>query len=753
MRLPSQGAVVQTDGDFGPSDFSIEISAHAFSVLSKGLYSDPFRAIVRELCCNAWDAHVEAGTTDRPFELFLPNALAPVFKIRDYGVGLSEIGIRKVYTTYFKSTKQQSDNMTGCFGLGSKSPYAYTKKFTIVSYYNGVRYHYNAIINEKGFPQILKMAEQPTDEPNGLEVSFSVNEEDFYDFKRAAKVALRPFAVKPVVHGDAFFVPDSYPEEPVLEGKGWKLFRRLDGGNICAMGNVEYPIEATRSGFSSNAKKVLNLSIVVDFPLGSFEMTPSRESIQWTEFSVHNINDRLEQIHDEIAEVVSQKVATAKTFWEAVLLSYDFLDGTGLRKLNIQPVWKGEVVKTTIDIPSDKGITLQKITAIEPKGRATSKNSASFHKTLRIDPVATTFYLADFAGADYRVGNYVRDHFDKGQHCYLVSVVDQNALKAFCDSLGIDQSSLVLASTLPKRANKGGGGNTSGRQSRLSGSKARAFQFKMTGSGYSDSFWDEAEIDLDEADLGVYVEISRWNPENTQLGDKPQSLKYALSALKDLGVALPDGGLVGIKTAHKEKFEEHENWKTIDEFIREKITEYWNSTPDFWFAYEFFGHIDYDEKSKIGNIREVAKNLTKKSLLPEDSFFIRFAKTFDRLYKLESLVQPFTTLSVVMNDVEGLGSMSFVLPHGRELRKKNSGRGLYSRRLLERYPLFAVILSNGSALYDLKNGNSAKALAEYITLMDAKHRVTKAVAPSEPPQAATKDDDENDQDEDESDDE
>src|SRR5690349_7579063 len=120
MKLYQEDIDIKSDGEFKAKEAVIVASAHAYSVLSKGLYSNPIRAIVRELSCNAWDSHIEAGHTDKAFEVYLPNALAPTFKIRDYGVGLTEEQVESVFD-YFRSTKQQSNAMTGCFGLGAKS--------------------------------------------------------------------------------------------------------------------------------------------------------------------------------------------------------------------------------------------------------------------------------------------------------------------------------------------------------------------------------------------------------------------------------------------------------------------------------------------------------------------------------------------------------------------------------------------------------------------------------------------------------
>lgn len=730
MRLPSQGAVVKSDGDFGPSDFHIEISSHAFSVLSKGLYSNPFRAIVRELCCNAWDAHVEAGTTDRAFELYLPNVLEPVFKIRDYGVGLSEDGIRNVYTTYFKSTKQQADNMTGCFGLGSKSPYAYTKKFTVKSYFHGMVYFYNAIINEKGYPQIMKMTEEETTEANGLEISFSVQENDCYDFENAARIALRPFVVKPIIHGIPHFEAAEYPEDALMEGKGWRLYKNLEGGNICSMGNVEYPIEATRSGFSSNAKKVLGLAMVLDFPLGSFEMTPSRESIQWTEFSVQNVNDRLEQIHDEIYDQVSQKISESTTFWEATLNTYKLLNSTGLRSLGINPTWNSRVVKTTVEIPADKGITLVKHTAIRARRGSATTVSVSVNKTNKIDPVETKFYLADFKGAEYRLGNLIRDTFEEDDHVYLVSFDVPGADQLFYDAVGVVATDMIPASTIPKRDRNSAPNRVGGRQSSLSGSKARAFQFNVKGGGYSDSFWAESDIELDEADLGVFVEISRWNPEGTTLATKASELKTVIGRLEELGVDMPDGGLVGIKTAHVKKFDEHQNWVRLDQFVRDRLTEFWLADQDFRYAYEFF-RSEREDQNRITSYRNIVKKLEKSKALDKENYLVRFFTLFDRLYKWEKMVRPFLLLSEVLTDFSHSpdfnGQFSLVMPSGYDKAKKPT----YADRIHQQYPLFPLIWSNNYGTFDIPNKKSEAHVAEYIRMMDEK-RKSLVTAPATP---------------------
>ena len=63
--------------------FTIKATGKAFRILSDGLYSDKILAVVRELSCNAYDAHVAAGMFV-PFEVHLPHALEPWFSVKDF---------------------------------------------------------------------------------------------------------------------------------------------------------------------------------------------------------------------------------------------------------------------------------------------------------------------------------------------------------------------------------------------------------------------------------------------------------------------------------------------------------------------------------------------------------------------------------------------------------------------------------------------------------------------------------------------
>jgi hypothetical protein len=157
-------------------DFGISDDATLMNVLSKALYTDPQLAVIRETLCNAWDAHIEAGCTDKPFSITLDDE---ELVVRDFGFGIPFDLIGPIYGTYGASTKRSNTAVTGGFGLGCKSPFALVDNFEVTSWsktdgkmtiYNVSKS--NAEINGK--PGITPIVSVPTTE-QGLQVRIKLN--------------------------------------------------------------------------------------------------------------------------------------------------------------------------------------------------------------------------------------------------------------------------------------------------------------------------------------------------------------------------------------------------------------------------------------------------------------------------------------------------------------------------------------------------------------------------------------------------
>lgn len=319
---PESEAVLSNVASVG--EFRIRNSAKAFNILSSGLYANKIRAVIRELSCNAVDSHVAAGRVDTPFEVHLPNRIEPWFSVRDFGVGLSHEQVINIYTTYFESTKTDSNAFIGALGLGSKSPFSYTENFTVTAIQNGVKGVYTAFINDQGVPSIALMATENTDEPNGVEVKFGVdNDNDFWKFKSEAQEVYRWFQLKPVITGTNSLQLLDYRTELDKQDvyPGIHVFKRQDRGYsqncVALMGNIAYPIEVPNAQANmGHLEFLLHCNLLIEFGIGEIEFQASREGLSYVPSTIAAIRTRLAQLNSVLVDRLTEEVNKLTNTWD-----------------------------------------------------------------------------------------------------------------------------------------------------------------------------------------------------------------------------------------------------------------------------------------------------------------------------------------------------------------------------------------------------------------------------------------------------
>ena len=120
----NQKRVVQSH-DFDEVNCTIDAEDMRYvASLLRNNYSNTSLAVIREITANAVDANKEANST-RKVEVKLPTTMNPTFSVRDYGSGLSQGDVFGLYSKYGKSTKRQSNNYIGAFGIGKFAPLSY----------------------------------------------------------------------------------------------------------------------------------------------------------------------------------------------------------------------------------------------------------------------------------------------------------------------------------------------------------------------------------------------------------------------------------------------------------------------------------------------------------------------------------------------------------------------------------------------------------------------------------------------------
>lgn len=327
MQVASVQDRVETSFESTQS-FRIVANSKAFDILSSGLYSNKIRAVVREISTNAYDAHVEVGTPERPFEIHLPNAVEPWFSVRDYGPGMNEDQINTLYTSYFDSSKTSSNDFVGALGLGSKSPFSYSSSFFITSFQGGEKKEYACFLNDERVPQVAKIGSSATEEEDGFYVQVDVDSSDFRRFAEEASSVLRPYVVKPVIHGVADFEIQGYPES-LFTGDDWQIYRNRGYGRMQAWnvryGNIEYPVQVgelrdqmSQEEFDFLESITYALEVFVDVPIGKLDIAPSRESLSYDPRTVKTLAKILLRVANEVRENLNSAVSDEPSYFEAL---------------------------------------------------------------------------------------------------------------------------------------------------------------------------------------------------------------------------------------------------------------------------------------------------------------------------------------------------------------------------------------------------------------------------------------------------
>jgi hypothetical protein len=570
MILAEQAYEVERSGDFKETSFRIKASAKAFSILSSSLYSDKIKAILRELGTNAADAHVMAGVSDKPFHVHLPNRFEPQFTIRDFGTGLRPEDVENIYTVYFESNKTDSNYLTGCLGLGSKSPFSYTDNFSVTNYYNGRKYNYGAFINDDRVPTIALLGEEESSEPNGLEISFSVNEDDFYKFKTKATEVYQHFNVRPVIAGEEILWKDNV-SQPVISGVNWKLYNDI-GSSRVRMGNVVYPINLAECGYS-NENIFSHYHITIECNIGEVEMTASRESLEYTDLTKSTLKKALAEAVDNISNSLQKELESKSTFWEAVA----FVNQNSLFMRS--PTWQGKAVPAYIKLPKTSENKDFFCDRVEKNfyGSKVRHRKKVYLDRLMPNKTSEIIVINDASVAVERAKVYLSKVVNNGGRTPSISIVkfDSDAdKKIFFDSFynSYPASAIIFASNLPRPTTTRNGTTKN----------IRTFKFVSSHNKVTQA-WTPVTVNL--ADGGVYVELNGW--ECTDGRYDHRRIADLLCTLSRLGVSVT---VYGLRKDIVKKLPQDGSWKTFDNFIKETVQKF---SDDFEYVASLDNYLKY----------------------------------------------------------------------------------------------------------------------------------------------------------------
>lgn len=292
MKIEETVVETFSTGTLKTSTASIRASAKAFEILSSSLYSDAITAIVREICANAVDSHKAAKKDKKPFKIQSPNGFDPQFKVRDFGTGMTDEFVMNRLNTYFESTKTDNDDEIGGFGLGIKSVFSYATSFIISCFTGKVRRVYSYQIGRAGMPEISLLAQTPSKEPKGVEISIPVKSQDYMAFQNAIIRNLLFYKTYPEIVG---FSPVDATQLTKLAGDNrWSIYKVnneiLKSGTYVEMGGVVYPVSSIEAVNDKVSNQTRNI-VIYHVNIGDVDVTPSREAMKATDKTIAAIKN------------------------------------------------------------------------------------------------------------------------------------------------------------------------------------------------------------------------------------------------------------------------------------------------------------------------------------------------------------------------------------------------------------------------------------------------------------------------------
>lgn len=291
---------------------SMKDQAHIKSILRDTLYSDKILAVLREYSANAWDAHRMAGKPDLPIKVQIPTWGEPVLIIQDWGTGLSHEDVFEVFAKYGASTKRESNEAVGMLGIGSKSGFAYSDTFTIISRHGGKARTYVALLDESENDAISLLSEEDCGDDTGITIQIAVKPEDIMEFERKARNLFQHFIPRPDINID--LPPVSAIHAKLQHGMIYDREVRPyeDSQWFAVMGCVPYRVDFNQlkgsDGKSLISETFKQTSGLLTFKIGEIQINASREALKYSKVTKEALVQKFEALLDEFVTVTLDEI-------------------------------------------------------------------------------------------------------------------------------------------------------------------------------------------------------------------------------------------------------------------------------------------------------------------------------------------------------------------------------------------------------------------------------------------------------------
>ena len=257
-------------------------------LLTKGLYSDPISAVLIEWTNNAVDSVVQADKN--PIEHpVLVKITENKLIVEDKGTGLNKEQFENVCMSYLSSTKEESNDVIGAFGIGMKSFMSLDRSATFTCRKDGKEWKFLAYQGVE-FMEYDLLTEISTDKENGVICELPINGwTEFTQFRDKAKQKLAYYDTV------ILQIQNNIIDNQIVRSKDWQYseYANYSDMHLC-LKDVLYKIDWDKLGIS---KSYIPIALRFDLSEG-LKPTPSRESLIWDLHTINLVKEKVKKVAD-----------------------------------------------------------------------------------------------------------------------------------------------------------------------------------------------------------------------------------------------------------------------------------------------------------------------------------------------------------------------------------------------------------------------------------------------------------------------
>lgn len=481
MKIETKELEVTTNTEMRTYNLKVSQDSTVIPIIIKMMadqYKNPLKTLSVEYVQNAMDSHRVAGKLDVPIQIHLPNSNDPYFRVRDFGISMSSETVENVFSALFASTKRDSDEDIGGFGVGRLVFGAYTGTMVITTYLDGKKTEYFFYL-ENGKGDITEMMAVDSDEPQGVEISIPIKEHDFENLRRICQEQYAFIKPTPIVTGNHQFTLKNVQYKFVTDSFCFrdKTDRYTQLNPIATVAGLPYPIDPYQFDYEHCTRRILSSGVVLHFNVGEVDIVPSRDNLKYTDKTKNAIEEKIKEIED-LAKVELDKLcdtSNIKTEYEARCMWYKLFNSGTLENFLVSLLpnknygfkYNNDIIdgyRKEIPFTPDKDYKHRRIYKLKMFEYAVENNRLNGTETDYVKFIPDSKIIWGKSESSPRIVSQKIKHYlidEDLNYVYVVKDInDGYTIDDFCDDTAFDKSMIVSIDDieLPKRTTVKNGG-------------------------------------------------------------------------------------------------------------------------------------------------------------------------------------------------------------------------------------------------------------------------------------------------------